>query len=88
MREGDMETNYLARWKCPDCGRTQCGWITADDNAPRRCEGIPKDRRTDANRNGRRICGALMQCVYSERPRAHMPSQPEPEERSGRDGAQ
>jgi hypothetical protein len=61
------ERTYLARWECPDCGRTMCGWITEYDNAPRRCTGIPKTGRTDGNR----ICGALMQCVFSERPRGY-----------------
>ncbi len=81
-----MEATYLATWKCIACGRTQSGFITTDDNAERRCAGVPKDRRTDANQNGRRICGALMRCVYSDRPRAHYQS--DEGVRSGRDGAE
>ena len=56
----------LARWSCPDCGIPRSGWIPLDDHASRRCQGIPTDKRTDTNRFGQRICGALMSEVFRE----------------------
>ncbi len=58
------ERTYLAGWKCPECGRTQSGWITEHDNAPRACLGIAPGG----------VCGAIMQCVYSDRPRNTKPA--------------
>lgn len=56
----------LVRWHCPDCGIYRSGFISPNDQFSRRCEGVPKDKRTDTNREGRRICGALMIEVYRE----------------------
>ena len=53
-------TTY-ARWKCPECGIYQSGFIAPEDERPRRCNGIPT-QRTD----GGRICGALMVEVFRE----------------------
>ena len=50
----------LVRWRCPDCHITQCGFIAPEDNAPRRCRGIPRSGQYDINYQGARICGALM----------------------------
>lgn len=56
----------LARWKCPECGTTQAGFIYPDDHRTRRCQGIPRDRRTDTNARGQRICGAAMVEIHRE----------------------
>jgi DNA-directed RNA polymerase subunit RPC12/RpoP len=56
----------LVHYRCPDCGVYRSGWIPPDDHAPRRCNGIPRDRRTDNNPDGVRVCGALMDEVHRE----------------------
>ena len=58
-----MEKQFLARWLCPECGATKCGYIGVEDYAHRYCAGIPK--RVDVR--GEHCCHE-MQIVHDDRP--------------------
>lgn len=60
------EAKELVRWKCTDCGIYRSGFISPEDQAERRCQGIPKDGRTDTDFRGVRICGAVMSEIFRE----------------------
>ena len=62
----------LVRWYCPDCGIYVSGFIPLDEHYPCRCQGVPKDQRTDKNAVGQIVCGALMEEIHRE------PSYPSP----------
>lgn len=59
----------LTVWRCVDCGVTCSGWTHPHDERERRCQGIPRTKRTD----GQRICGGLLEIVMRE-------SEPQPRE--------
>ena len=63
-RDANASMTQLVRWKCPECGVFSSGFISPADHDLRRCQGIPKDKRTDCNRNGTRICGAILDVVH------------------------
>ena len=49
----------LARWKCPECGIYQSGFIAPTDYEPRVCRGIPREGKGS-------VCGAVMVQVHRE----------------------
>lgn len=67
----NAKSKRLVSWKCPDCKRTQSGWIPPGASLERRCPGIPADGRTDTNTQGQRVCGAKLEVIYDEAPDGH-----------------
>ena len=53
----------LVRFQCPECHYLCSGFVTPQDHDERRCQGFPKERKTDDDRE---ICGALMVEIYRE----------------------
>lgn len=49
----------LARWRCPSCNATRCGYIDTSDFATRYCHGIP----TRPHKHGE-MCGVAMVEIY------------------------
>jgi hypothetical protein len=64
--EDAKKNQRLVGWMCPDCGVLMSGFVARGSDLSRRCQGIPKDKRTDTNAQGRRICGAEMRVFYDE----------------------
>ena len=60
------KSQRLVRWRCEECGTTRCGFLSYGDALERRCNGIPKDKRTDVNAEGKRVCGARMVVVHDD----------------------
>lgn len=50
----------LVGWRCVDCGTTRSGFLAPEDQAQRRCHGVP--RRADFGRGT--ICGGAMDEIY------------------------
>jgi hypothetical protein len=65
-RDTATKSQRLVRWKCEECGTTACGFPSTSDALERRCNGIPKDNRTDVNAQGKRVCGARMVVVHDD----------------------
>jgi hypothetical protein len=56
------EQKDMVRWKCPDCGRFACGFVSHGfDGPPQICSGF--GRETD-------LCGGVMDVIYHEGGRA------------------
>jgi hypothetical protein len=55
-REANGSKTILARWQCPSCGVSSCGYIAAGDRTQRYCKGIPKGPHAAAE-----ICGGSME---------------------------
>lgn len=53
-----QERRVLVSWRCPECMRTQTGWVLASDGEPRICCGV-------LAKGGK--CGAVMQEFYRGR---------------------
>jgi hypothetical protein len=60
----EAQKTTLRRWRCPRCRVTISGFTHPEDDRPRSCMGIPKDRHTDENSNGKRVCGAEMELIF------------------------
>jgi hypothetical protein len=62
------QTERLVRWQCVENpAHTLSGFPSADAPLNRRCQGIPKTRRTDWKpEDGRPICGAQMKVVHDD----------------------
>jgi hypothetical protein len=65
-RDAATKSQRMVRWKCEECGTTACGFPSTSDALERRCNGIPKDNRTDVNAQGKRVCGARMVVVHDD----------------------
>src|SRR5579862_4896971 len=52
-------TEALARWVCPACGTTRCGFIEASDHWPRRCRNY-----RGSGTGERKRCDGIMQEVF------------------------
>jgi len=65
-RSEAARSQRLVLWECPDCGTRLSGFPSAGQSLERRCNGIPKDNRTDVNAQGQRICGARLKVVLDD----------------------
>lgn len=62
----ELDKTTLVRWQCPDCRVFTSAFVVPADHRDRRCQGIPRDKRTDENPNGLRICGAILEELFRE----------------------
>lgn len=67
-RSALKKSERLVRWQCTENpAHTLSGFPPSSDSLERRCQGIPKDRRTDWRPGeGRPICGAKMKVVHDD----------------------
>ena len=67
-RSQEATTQRLVRWQCTENpAHTMCDFPSAGEPLNRRCQGIPKTRRTDWKpEDGRPICGAEMRVIHDD----------------------